>query len=74
MKNGLQKSIENINGTLQPVKDWEDLLSLNSEEEFYNKDSYSIGGNNIINNDFVNNGGIKIKTDKIIYNKVAYIA
>ena len=22
MKNGLQKSIENINGTLKPVKDW----------------------------------------------------
>ena len=48
MKNGLQNSIENINGTLKPVKDWEDLLSLNSEEEFYdekkgeNPEEYSI--------------------------------
>ena len=37
MKNGLQKSIENINATLKPVKDWENLLSLNSEEEFFDE-------------------------------------
>ena len=60
-------SKENQEDEAEDIKE-NKILNNNSEEEFYNKNSYSIGGNKIINNDFVNNGGIKIKTDKIFDN------
>ena len=35
MKNGLKNSIEDINLTLKPIHDWDELLNLNSDEEIH---------------------------------------
>ena len=49
MKEGLTNSLVNIKNSLKSINDWDELLNLNSEEEFY-KDIIDENDTNQLNN------------------------